>query len=196
MKLYRTNKFLLKLILILYCSVNLSCSSFKEIKNNENRVILTKENINLLDGIYINNTEVKVLPMDYFWGKNYKMKEYNSVYKLVYQQKAPYLVRLKVLNAKQIQITIFVNDKILKSYVLKGKLDNGYFVQNRKMYMIPMLVFNVYHNSKFRIGKLKNNNLITDYSQKEYVNYVFDFINNSKNTANIEHIKVKDDTIK
>jgi hypothetical protein len=124
------------------------------------------------------------------------MKEYESVYKLVYEQKMPYFIKLKALNEKQIEITIFVDNQILKSYILKGKLNNGYFEQKRKVYMIPMVIFNVYHNSKFRIGKLKNDNLITDYNQKDYTHYVFSFINNSENLENIEHIKVKNDTIK
>lgn len=183
-------------IIILIYGFNISCSSFSKIEDNKDKIYLTNENINLIDGVYLNNTEVEVLPMNYFWGKNYKMKEYESVYKLVFEQKKPYFIKLKALNEKQIQVTIFVDNQILKSFILKGKLNNGYFEQKRKIYIIPMMIFNVYHNSKFRIGKLKNNNLITDYNQKEYTHYAFTFINNCKNLEKIEHFKVKNDTIK
>ena len=97
---------------------------------------------------------------------------------------------------KKIEITIYVENKVLKSYILKGKLKNGYFEQSRKMYIIPMAIFNMYHNSKFRIGKLKNDNLITDYSEKSYAHYVLGFKNNSKNLENIEHTKLNNDSIK
>jgi hypothetical protein len=192
--LFKISKFLLTIILI--CGITISCSSFRKIEDTKDKISLTKENINLIDGLYLNNTDVEVLPMNYFWGKNYKMKEYESVYKLVYEQKKPYFINLKALNEKQIQVTIFVDNQILKSYILKGKLNNGYFEQKRKIYMIPMIIFNVYHNSKFRIGKLKNNNLITDYDQKEYSHYAFSFKNNCEKLENIEHFKVKNDTIK
>ena len=194
--LFIINKSLLILILFFLCVINFSCSSFKTVEDNKERIFLTKENIKLIDGIYLNNTEVKVFSMDYFWGKNYKNKEYESVYKLVYEQKMPYLIKLKTLNEKQIQITIYVDNKVLKSYVLKGKLKNGYFEQSRKIYIIPMIIFNMYHNSKFRIGKLKNDNVITDYNEKSYAHYVLEFKDNSKNIVNIEHIKLKNDTIK
>ncbi|MFN4197801.1 MAG: hypothetical protein ACK4FS_02115 [Flavobacterium sp.] len=194
--LIKSKKSIMRLILIFIFGINFSCSSFKSIDNNKERIFLTKENIKLIDGVYLNNTEVRVLPMDYFWGKNYKIKEYESVYKLVYEQKKPYLIKLKSLTEKQIEITIFVENEVLKTYILRGKLKNGYFEQSRKTYIIPLVIFNMYHNSKFRIGKLKNDNLITDYSEKSYAHYVLEFKNNSKNLENIEHTRLKNDSIK
>ncbi|MRM83998.1 hypothetical protein D1003_09265 [Riemerella anatipestifer] len=176
--------------------INFSCSSFKSVNENKERIFLTKENIKLIDGIYLNNTEVKVLPMGYFWGKNYNNKEYESVYKLIYEQKKPYFIKLKSLTEKQIEITIYVENQVLKTYILKGKLKNGYFEQSQKTYVIPLIIFNMYHNSKFRIGKLKNDNLVTDYSEKSYAHYVLKFKNSSKNIINIEHSKLKNDSIK
>jgi hypothetical protein len=192
--LFKISKYLL--IVILICEINISCSSFNKIEDNKEKIHLTKENINLIDGVYLNNANVKVFPMDYFWGKNYKNKEYESVYKLVYEQKKPYFIKLKALTEKQIEITIYVENEVLKSYILKGKLKNGYFEQSRRMYIIPMVIFNMYHNSKFRIGKLKNENVITDYNEKSYAHYMFKFKNNSQNLVNIEHVKLKNDTIK
>lgn len=193
---FKINKFILRVIFIFLCVINFSCASFKTEQDNKERIFLTKENIKLLDGIYLNNTEIKVYPMDYFWGKNYKNKEYESVYKLVYEQKKPYFIKLKALNERQIKITIYVDNEVLKSFILKGKFKNGYFEQSRKIYFIPMIIFNMYHNSKFRIGKLKNDNVVTDYNKKSYAQYMFAFKNNSKNLENIEHTKLKNDTIK
>lgn len=192
----KINKFMFKLIFLFLCVINFSCTSFKTVEDNKEKIFLTKENIKLLDGIYLNNTEVKVFPMDYFWGKNYKDKEYQSVYKQVYEQKKPYFIKLKAINKKQIHISIYVDNEILKSFILKGKLKNGYFEQNRKIYIIPMVIFNMYHNSKFRIGKLKSENLVTDYNEKSYAQYMLKFKNNSQNLVNIEHIKLQNDTIK
>ncbi|WMW78025.1 hypothetical protein RF683_00850 [Flavobacterium sp. 20NA77.7] len=192
----KINNFILRVILVFLCGINFSCSSFKTVEDNKETLYLTKENINLLDGVYLNNAEIKGFTTDCFWGKIYTNKEYESVYELVYEQKKPYFIKLKALNEKQIQITIYVDNKFLKSFVLKGKLKNGYFEQSRRIYIIPMVIFNMYHNSKFRIGKLKNENVITDYNEKSFAHYVFEFKNNSQNLLNIEHIKLKNDTIK
>ena len=193
---YYHNKFLLIVIITIFMLANFSCSSFRKIENNNDRIELTKENINLLDGIYLNNSEVAVLPLDYFWGKIYKTKEYSSVYDLVYERKIPYHVKIETMNEKQIQVTIIVNNKVVKSHLINGKITNGYFEQRRKIHLIPLIIFNNYHNSKFRIGKLKNDNLITDYIQKDYAHYVLGFKNNTKNSLNIEHYKVINDSIK
>ncbi|MDK2772343.1 MAG: hypothetical protein KYX68_08985, partial [Flavobacterium sp.] len=82
--LFKISKFLLTIILI--CGITISCSSFRKIEDTKDKISLTKENINLIDGLYLNTTEGEVLPINYCWGKNYKMKEYEAVYKFVYVQ--------------------------------------------------------------------------------------------------------------
>jgi len=181
-------------LIIFTCLINTSCASFRENSANKNLIELSTENISLINGVYLNNTDKKVLPSDYFWGANYKMKEYESVYKLVYEKNYPYYIKLKALNDRQIEITIIVDDKILKSYTINGKLKNGYFEQNRKMYIIPALIINVYHSSKFRIGLLNNGNLVTDYRKIEFGIVLTPpfYFNNTENSQNIEHKKLSE----
>jgi hypothetical protein len=180
---------------LLICSLNLlfSCASFEENITNTNRVKLTRDNISLLDGNYLNNTAKKVLPLDYFWGSNYKMKEYNTVYNLVYEKDYPYQITLKTISDRKIHVNVYVDGNILKSFVIKGKIKDGYFEQNRKMFVIPAFMINVYHSSKFRIGLLNNGNLITDFKKYEFgTAYLIAPFNKSENITNLEHNRIKE----
>ncbi len=177
----------INIILFLIGIVSLSsCASFKKSKLAENQTYLTNENLYLINGTYKNDEKRSPSPLTYFFGSYYKMKEYKSVYELVYEKKNPYLITLKVLDKNSLKVEIKVADSVLKSYVIKGKVKNGYFEQNRKMYIIPALMYNSYHSSKFRIGYLKDKNIITDFKKIEFGTvYFFSPFNDSEKINNL-----------
>lgn len=108
------------------------------------------------------------------------------------EERPSYNITLKVIDKKKIQPTLYVNETFIKSYIIKGRIKNGYFEQNRKVYIIPVILLNQYHSSKFRIGLLKNNNVITDYKKIELSNYYFfGFTDDNYSYYNIEHQKVE-----
>ncbi|WP_234418270.1 hypothetical protein [Aquimarina aquimarini] len=170
-----------------------SCASFKKSELAENQIYLTNENLNLINGTYKNNESKGSFPLEYFWGSFYKMKEYKSVYELVHKKKVPYFITLKVLNENNLKVEIKVEDIILKSYVIKGKVKNGYFEQNRKMYIIPAIMLNSYHSSKFRIGYLKDNNIITDFKKIEFGTvYIFSPFSDSEKINNLVQKRISE----
>ena len=181
-----------KFVFLIFClSIFLSCASFKDNIRSEDLVELKESNLNLLNGIYQNNDEKRPSPLEYSWGSFYKMREYSSVYELVYEQKKPYFISLKVINKKKIEIKVIVDGRILKSYIIKGQLKDGYFEQNRKMFIIPLLILNVYHSSKFRIGLHENGNTVTDFKKYDFGTYYFiNPHNNNETYMNIEHKRI------
>lgn len=182
----------LKILLIVFClGLFFSCATFKENRTSEYLTELTETNIELLNGTYQHNEDKTPLPLDYFWGSFYKMKEYQSVYELVYEQKLPYYVNLNAINSKEIGVKIYVDGNLLKSYIIKGKIKNGYFEQSRKTFIIPAFMINSYYSSKFRNGLLENGNVVTDFKKYNFGTvYLFYPYNNSDNSINVEHTRI------
>ena len=74
-------------------------------------------------------------------------------------------VKLKVIDDQHLGVTLVKNDSIIKSKVLNGKIRNGYFEMNRRLFFVPTLYLNIFRTTKFRIGLLEGGNLTTDYKQ-------------------------------
>ncbi|SFW24017.1 hypothetical protein [Cellulophaga fucicola] len=185
MNLYKITTYLCFLLLI--CS----CAPFKKVKTPDNTIQLTKDNLHLIDGTYQNNIENPAYSLELFWGSFYTRKEQESVYNLVYKEKEPFLITLKSVSKKRLNVTITVKDSILKSFDIKGRVKNGYFEQRRITYAIPTIFVNKYYSSKFRIGLLNRNTIITDFKKTDIGTvYFFYPFNNSSNNYNIEHKKV------
>ncbi|APG65414.1 hypothetical protein LPB136_08625 [Tenacibaculum todarodis] len=182
----------IKVILFVIAIASLtSCASFKKSKLSENQTYLTDENLNLLNGTYKNNMYKGPALSEYFWGSRINMKEFQSIYELISEKKVPYFITLKVLDKNSLRVEIKVDERILKSNVIKGKVRNGYFEQNRKMGAVPVILFNTIYSSKFRIGYLKDNNLITDFKKIEFGTYYFLIpFSDNKEINNLIHKKV------
>ncbi len=180
--------------LLLYTCVILltsSCATLKQTEVIENKIELTKENLHLLDGTYENNEAESAGYLDYFWGSYFKSKESRIIYDMKLEEKPCYYITLKVINKKRISATLHVNETYIKSYLIKGKIKKGYFEQNRKGYFLPAILLNQYHSSKFRIGLLNNNNVITDSRKIEFTNYYFfSFIKDNHSYYNLQHQKI------
>lgn len=148
-------KIILTLLLI---SILTSCATLKSDEYVAGQIEITKENLTLLNGIYsrepINQSEK--WKGDLFW--NFYTRGIQGIDSLC-------AVKLKVVNEKKLAVTLLRNDTIVKSKVMRGKIKNGYFEMNRRVFFVPTIFLNVFRTSKFRIGVLENKNLTTD--QKE-----------------------------
>ncbi|WP_158974962.1 hypothetical protein [Cellulophaga sp. L1A9] len=159
----------------------------------EHQIKLTNENLHLINGTYENNERMSPPYLDYFWGSYLKNKEFKVVSKKVFQEKNPYVVTLKVVNKKKVNATVKIKGSILKTYTIRGRVKNGYFEQNRKMYILPALLINEYHSSKFRIGLLEDHKLITDFRKIEFGTvYFFKPYENSTSYYNLPHNSIAD----
>ncbi len=180
--------------LIFYLSfllLNYSCATFKENKIIENKIDLNNKNLKLINGTYKINKNQKPYYLDYFWGAFYTMKEWKAVYNMKLKKAPSYFITLKAVNENTIYATLKVNNNFLKSYIIRGKIKNGYFEQNRQYYFIPALIFNEFYSYKFRIGLLKNYDLITDCKKIDFGTvYFFSSFNNSAYDYNVRHCKV------
>ncbi|ADV48738.1 hypothetical protein Celal_1425 [Cellulophaga algicola DSM 14237] len=165
-----------------------SCATLKKNEMAEHQIELTNENLHLINGTYENNEHMRPPYLDYFWGSYLKAKEFKILSKEVTEEKNPYLITLKVVNKKKINATVKIKDRILKTYTIRGRIKNGYFEQNRKMYILPALLINEYHSSKFRIGLLENDKVITDYRKIEFGTvYFFQPYTNTASDYNQTH---------
>lgn len=131
----------------------ISCASFRDFENKENLKILTKENLELLNGSYANTSRIPTINdyEDIFSDKRRKEEVIGEYYSLV-----------KVIDHKSIRVDICKGDTIKNTFKLRGKIKNGYFELRRKYFFLPAILVTGYSSAKFRIGVLKDNTLVTD----------------------------------
>lgn len=168
-----------------------SCATLKNAPAAANRVELTADNLHLINGTYQNNTTNTAYASEFFWGSFFRKKESDATYSKDSKEKLPFFITLKAINKKRINATVTVNDSVLKTIKIRGRIRNGYFEQNRKMHVIPTAILNVVYSSKFRIGLLSNSNITTDFKKVEVGTvYFFQPFNNNITSYNLEHKKI------
>lgn len=152
-----------------------SCASLKNTVINDNGIKLSESNLTLLNGKYVrkpinDDYERKGLILDedkdlfhFFFGNTYSSFFCSSC------KDGGDFIELEVLNKEKILVSFpYVNHsgkKTVKSKILKGKLQNGYFEFNRNAMLMPFGLLNLYANSKHRIKLSNENDLIFDYVQ-------------------------------
>ena len=136
-----------------------SCATLKSDKLVDGQIELTKENLNLLNGKYSRNpvNQPEKWKGDLFW--NFFTRGYNVGADSLCS------VSIRVVDERNLDVTLMKNDSIIKSKVVKGKLKDGYFEMNRRVFFIPTIYLNVFRTTKFRLGLLENQSLTTDYKQ-------------------------------
>ncbi|MEP0211596.1 MAG: hypothetical protein ABJD66_00155 [Cellulophaga sp.] len=167
-----------------------SCATLKNTPTAANRVELTADNLHLINSTYQNNIKNTTYASEFFWGSFFSKKESDAVFGNESKEKPPFFITLKAVNKKRINATVTVNDSVLKTIKIRGRIKNGYFEQNRKMYIIPIAIINVAYSSKFRIGLMSNSNVTTDFQKIETGTvYFFHPFNNNIASYNLEHKK-------
>ena len=162
-----------------------SCSTLKKCTKNQDIIKLTNSNFNLLTGKYIDESWRKKDSTSCSLSWDIFDKGLSGIDSLKYTE-------IKVISSSEIIVQFYDGHSISRSKVFKGYIKDGYFVLKRKFLVIPAIIFNVFRNRSFRIGLLRNNNIITDYHQITFgTDYVFLPIYSIQKDYNIEFIRIK-----
>jgi hypothetical protein len=146
----------MKSIIILTSFFLFACSTLRQINPLENPSTLSPTSISNLDGNYdIRSSDTVRTTLDFAL----TFKKYGR-----FDTKAKYSVSIKAINDRHIQTDILKNDSLLKSKIIKGKFDNGYFVFRNKKLSPFYFIFNVFGSKITRLGQLKSGDLIVDCS--------------------------------
>ena len=145
------------------------------IRINSNRIMLTESNLASLNGRY----ERESIPIyDEFRG-HYDRGRYDlfsnfffNSYSYAFGGRVGYFSRnhrrsgesieLKVINRNRVLVSLIYEEEALVYRVFQGRIRRGYFEFRRRHFFVPMVITNMYRNSRFRVGLSKENNLITD----------------------------------
>ena len=152
-------------IIFFYTIFLSSCACLKK-EVNENRIPLAESNLTLLDGKY----ERKSLPRS---TDSLFIDLYSTLYADLYShhlgnkiwiqlKNDTSFLELKVINKNRIRVSYMNESDIIDSKIMKGKIKNGYFEFRRRYFIVPIVILNLFRNSKTRIGLLNDNNLIVD----------------------------------
>lgn len=128
-----------------------SCSTLKKAKLSPDEVSLNHNNLFLINGTYkryANKDSSR--EKDIFW--DFDITGYNKGDR----------VNLFVINDRHIKVTLLDSLDTIKTKNFKGKIKDGHFVFKRKVIVYPLIIANVYKDTKMRIGILANGNLAID----------------------------------
>lgn len=158
----------------------LSCSSLKQAKMHEDRVLLDETNSQLIEGKYnINslNNKASFNLMGLFFTGGYRMFR-----NLDYRHDSTSYIQFKFLDKKTLSLEYMTEDSEIKSTKIKGKWKNSYFEVKRSHVLLPFIFMNLYRNRKLRIGLLENGNLTVDFNQISLgtAMLIFPFYDNDK----------------
>ncbi|TDX87292.1 hypothetical protein [Epilithonimonas xixisoli] len=173
----------------LLCSLFLlcSCATFPKTEVLANHVALSPENLSAINGTYITDSTAIKHQNEILWGKSSVVTA--ETYKTFTEN--PVYATLKVVDSKTINVQIHTQNQTLKTYQIKGKIKNGYFVQRPKFYAIPAIFINAWYSGRFRLGLLENQNVSTQYATKDFGTVYFAYPYNNSETPNaIEHLRV------
>lgn len=134
-----------------------SCSSLKNVTHNDNKVILSQENLCKLDGeyeLFANDTSVvsldRALTLNkYWWGD--------------FNEKKQYRLLIKTIDKNHIETTVFKNDKLIASKTSKLKIENGSLILKKNRVSPFYFIINVWGSMTTRLILLDNGNLMVDH---------------------------------
>ena len=154
--------------IILFTFFLFSCSCLKKVENNSNGTVLTESNLTLLDGWYERKSK-DYLRGDLCW--IFFSSSYSHLFDHnCYEFKGEFdFFELKVINKNKILVSHIhmMNDTLsfLSSKIMKGKIKDGYFEYRRTHLFLPVILTNVYRDSKIRIKLSNDENLLMDFKQ-------------------------------
>jgi len=146
-------------ILNYYCVILIilftSCASLKPIDHNDKLQELTPININILDGNY------EIYPTEHSFRTLEYITTYNDFYNFIrFPQHGDY-INLKAIDKTRIKVTVYHNNSIIKTRIIKGKIKQNYFDYKIRSLSFYFLI-NTYGDQNNRIGVLKNGDLTID----------------------------------
>ena len=151
-KLLSTNCILLLLTLIFFSS----CRPLKPISQNNNLQTLTPADIHKFDGDYeIISTDSAYRTLENaLTDKNY----FNHEHDIENTDK----INLQAIDSRHIKVSVFSNDTIITTKILRGHLSQNYFQFSLVHFSPIYIVINGIRRQKNRIGILKSGELMLD----------------------------------
>ncbi len=152
---FKYNSWLLFLLIIVS-----SCSTLKIPIKVEHQIDLTLNNLTLLNGVYnrLSTDNLGSNVRDLFW----------DFFLRGYPDDKQDFIRLAFQDERHVKISLIKKDSVITTKSLKGRIRNNTFEFNRRVKIIPLIVSNVYKDSKIRIAILQNGNLNVDAKTMTY----------------------------
>ena len=168
----------MKQISIIFLSALLlsSCASFRNAPDNANRVMLTESNLSLLNGRYERPSvqlcershPVADLYVNIFFNLySYQFGRYGE-FRL---KRAGDFVELEVIDNNRILVSLINGEEVLAYRIFSGRIRRGYFEFRRNHFFLPLIIANVYRNTRFRMTLSYENNLITDFRERGFATF-------------------------
>lgn len=142
---------------ILILGILSSCSSVKNSVSKNNVEKVTEENFELLNGTYKNSSSEPNMEFTSLWSiLNYETKKYSGWEKLHVK------IQIDENNKELINLTLLDNEKVIASNILKGKIEENYYLfkkqKNAKLFVF-ILVWGI-GNSSVKIALSDKNELV------------------------------------
>lgn len=170
-----------------------SCATLDEPSRDNGRTALQAENISALNGYYRRASLPDTLKTNHHCPNNL----FHSLFLmpgryLWHDTLSEDLVKMEVLDAKRIKVTLLSNGQIEKEKILKGRLSENTFEFNRRSFLVPLLLMNYYEDRKTRIALLQNGNLCLDtYTQALGSFFIFPWAGGAYSAQDLEFEKVE-----
>jgi len=137
-----------------------SCYSAKKLLNKSETPVVNFSAAKL-NGIYKN--QIKDFDNFGLWQLFYRSKSFiNDTISTVNTA-----VKLNMLTAKQLEVQLLSNGKIIRMAILKGHIKNGYFSVNKKLVYLPIPFLYKHQESKILVGNDNSGNLVVIHAFKD-----------------------------
>jgi len=130
---------------------------------NQNTVIISGFSENNLNGVYLNkmdsvdNGSLWDLLYNSLYFKSDKTKIYNDV-----------MVELKLSSDEILEANLISNNSIVNSLKLSGKIENGYFSVDKKVFLVPIPLFFFYKENKILLANNSTGDLLLIKDYRDY----------------------------
>lgn len=142
-----------------------SCNSLKPVTQNDLLQPLSSNELSKLDGDYeiiSTDTSYPTLARALTFTDKKVLKNFNQIDELA---RKDFRLNIKSLDEKHLKITLYSQNKMVKTKTLKGKVSDNYF-QFKMTKISPVspfyLILSLYKKQENRIGLTKNEELLLD----------------------------------
>lgn len=157
------NRPIIRLLMICNFLLFISCVSTSKMMK-QNTVIISDFSSNNLNGFYlntedsVNNTSLWDLFYTSFYFKSDKTKIDNDAV----------MVELKLISDNILEVNLISNNSIVNSLKLSGKIENGYFSVDKKVFLVPVPFFFFYKENKILLANNSAGDLVLIKDYRDY----------------------------
>ncbi|MCC6369893.1 MAG: hypothetical protein IT236_02685 [Bacteroidia bacterium] len=148
------------------CLLIVSCTTLKKAEPLKNQIILTKENVSKIDGVYEVVLKNNTAPVSLDLALTFK-----KYWWLDFERKYNYSVQIKTIDSCHLQTTVFCSNTVIDQKVIKFKIDEGNLLIKRTKFSF-YFILNLFGSMKTRLTLLQSNNLVIDHDNFQMVTLV------------------------